>query len=456
MTGYFAGEIGEKLCDAYMGGIVWTRMKIKNGDDLGITPLRKDALAIAEAGLQAIDTAEVIRKHVAYADGVLTVRGERVTLADGGRLIVAGIGKCAGRAAGELERILGDAITTGFIIAIGEALELKKITVRQGTHPLPSRENVDASKELVGMLSELHENDLVIFLVTGGGSTLLCLPDDGDYEREAKMFKAFMHSGAPIQDINTARKHMSRVRGGFLAKAMYPARVISLIFNDVPGSDDIGFIASGPTVKDTTTIGDAEAVLERYKILDACKLTGCGLMETPKDDKYFERVTNIVAVSNVTALRAMKEKAEELGYKAEIADTKIAGEARGVGRVIGERLAEVPAGTALLWGGETTVTVRNPEGKGGRNQELVLGALGAITPRTLVLSVASDGRDNTELGGALCDTMVKEKAEELRISFSDALQENQSYEFSKATGNYLDTGETGSNISDLILGITQQ
>ena len=429
-------------------------MKIKNFDSLAVTAARKAALEIVEAGLEAIDTERVIRETVSLSDDVLTIDGERIPLGGIGKIIVAGVGKCAARAAGELEEILGNRLSGGLIIAVGETQPLAKIKTYRGTHPFPSGENVQASRALLESFAGMEEKDLVIFLVSGGGSTLLCLPDDGNWQRESLILGAFMNSGAPIQDINTVRKHMSRVRGGFLAQAMYPARVVSLIFNDVPKSDDIGFIASGPTVKDATTVGDAQMILEKYKILMACNLDGCGLLETPKDDKYFDRVKNIVVVSNKTALDAMKRVGEQKGYKTEIVDAKIAGEAHDVGRVIADRMASAPPHTIHLWGGETTVTVHE-SGTGGRNQELVIGALATIPDDALLIAVASDGRDNTDIGGALCDKIVRGKASELGLNPQQALDENQSYRFWKTLGEYLDIGETGSNVSDLIIAIKE-
>lgn len=420
---------------------------------MAVTDSRKSALEVAEAGFQAIDTGRVIRETVSLADDKLAIDGEHIPLRDVGKIIVAGVGKCAARAAAGLERILGDRLSGGLVITIGEVPRFRKIRNYPGTHPFPSEKNVKASMALLKLLSGLEKKDLVIFLVTGGGSTLLCLPDDGNWQRESLIFNAFMNSGAPIQDINTVRKHISRVRGGFLAEAMYPARVISLIFNDVPGSDDIGFIASGPTAKDTTTVEDAQAILDKYKILSECNLDGCDLLETPKDDKYFERVKNVVVVSNMTALLAMKNVGERLGYKTEIVDAKVSGEAHDVGRIIADRAANAPPRSILLWGGETTVTIHNKSGNGGRLQEFAIGALAAVPDNVLLTAVASDGRDNTDIGGVLCDKIVKDKVTELGLNPQQALDKNNSYRFWKTLGSCLDIGETGSNVSDLIIAI---
>ena len=429
-------------------------MKIKNLTQLAQTPLRRAALNIVEAGLHAIDTEEVVRNTVRREGDELVIDGERIPLKGPGRLLVAGVGKCAARAAAELEHILGDQLHAGLIIAVGEVPPMRKITVHHGTHPFPSLVNMEASQALLKFCSGLAEDDTVIFLVTGGGSTLLCLPDDGNWQRESLLFGAFMHAGAPIQDINTVRKHMSRVRGGFLAQAMYPARVVSLIFNDVPGSDDIGFIASGPTVKDTTTEEQAAETLAKYNILKSCGLEGCGLMETPKDDKYFARVKNIVVVSNTIALQAMAEAARKEGYAPEVRDAKLAGEARDIGKRIAEELGRSAPKTALLYGGETTVTVRG-SGKGGRNQEVVLAALAAMPKDGVLIAAASDGRDNSDFGGALCDILTTGRVGTLNISPEEHLAKSASYDFWNAVGDYLLMGDTGSNVSDLIIALRE-
>lgn len=427
-------------------------MKIKNFIALAKTPLRRVALDIVEEGLQAIDTERIIRGAVRIEKNTLFAAGEEIPLASIGRIFVAGIGKCAARAAGELERILGKHLEAGFIIVPGEVPALARTTVYHGTHPYPSVQNIAAAKALLEFLSGRAENDLVIFVATGGGSTLLCLPEDENWERESLIFTTFTKSGAPIEEINTVRKHMSRARGGFLAKAMYPARVVSLVMSDVPGSDDIGFIASGPTVKDTTTVEDAARILEKYAVLQACGIKGCGLMETPKEDMYFERVKNIVVVSNATALDAMAEAARRNGFTADIRDRRFSGEARDLGTRIADELLHAAPRTALIYGGETTVTIR-VAGKGGRNQEVALGALIALPDKGLIIAAASDGRDNTDFGGGLCDILTRDRAQELACDPIANLEANRSYDFFQSVGDYLTMGDTGSNVSDLIVAL---
>lgn len=426
-------------------------MKIKNFEELAVTGARRSALEIAEAGLEAIDTCKVIKDNVSIVGKSLLVKGETFSLEGVRRLLVVGAGKCSLDAAATLEEMLGNLITGGLVIDVRQG-KLKKIQAYQGTHPLPTDKNIEATKKLVELLSDLSKNDLVIFIVSGGGSTLLYLPDDQGTKEESAIVSSLMKTGATIQELNTVRKHLSLARGGYLAKYAYPAQVVSLIFSDVP-TDDVDFIASGPTVKDTTTVGEAEAVLDKYNVLKICGLERRGLIETPKDDKYFERVKNVVVVSNKTALEAMELKAKELGFKTKVCTACLTGEAREVGLRIVEELKRAAHKTVMLYGGETTVTVLH-NGKGGRNQELALSALRRAGPSQTLVTVASDGRDNTDFAGAICDILTKEKAAELNLDVERYLDENQSYEFWNKAGGYLLTGDTGSNVSDLIIAIS--
>jgi glycerate 2-kinase len=304
------------------------------------------------------------------------------------------------------------------------------------------------------MLDSLRKNDLVIIIVSGGGSTLLCLPEaGGTCVEEGLVLQQLFLAGANIQDINTIRKHLSFARGGFLAKHAYPAQVISLIFSDVPGND-FEYIASGPTIKDTSTVDDADAILAKYGILKACGLQRCGLIETPKEDKYFERVQNILLVSNDLALKAMAEKAAALGYAPTICTNSLTGEAREVGVKVAKELHASSRRVARLYGGETTVTVRH-SGKGGRSQELALSAMAEIKPEEIIIAFATDGRDNTDAAGAICDTMIKERAMKLGLDPKIHLETNSSYDFFEKTGGHIMTGYTGSNVSDLLIALKE-
>lgn len=426
-------------------------MKIGNYDTLATTPLRKAALEIAASGYDAIDTKSAVRANVRVEDGALRVRDRSYALSSFKRIFVAGVGKCAVEAAEALEEILGERIEAGAIVDVKTSDRLTRIRPYVGTHPLPSKPNVEAASHIVELLKSAEADDLVIFIVSGGGSTLLCLPEDAGCDEEAGIFTALTRQGASISEINTVRKHLSLARGGHLAKYIHPATGVALVFSDVPG-DDLQFIASGPTVKDETTVEDAERILAKYDVLRVCGIDRCGLVETPKEDKYFEHIENVLVVSNAIALDRMAATAADLGYIPRILGSQLTGEAREVAVRVADQLHAAPTGTVLLAGGETTVTVTHP-GKGGRNLEFALAALPHVAEGELILPFASDGHDNTDLAGAIADGVTLKHAAEQGLDPARSLAENASYDFFTRSGDYLSTGNTGSNVSDLLIGI---
>lgn len=426
--------------------------RIQNSEALTTNVLRADALAIAEAGYAAIDTGEALRRKLHLVQDELHI-GDTVYPLAGRKIFFVGIGKCALDAAEAIETLLGDTLTAGIALDVASTKErhLTKIETFIGTHPLPSEVNVQATKRIMEFLSGRTENDLVIMLISGGGSTLLCSPvSPMTCVEESTLFSEFSAHGASIQDINTVRKHISRARGGGLAAAAFPAEIISLIISDVPGND-ISSIASGPTVLDTSTIADAEAILTKYDIPAAKNIE---FLETPKESKYFEHVTNILFVTSEDALTAMQGEATQRGYTTEIPDHCFTGEARDVAQRVIERLHGAPANTALLYAGESTVTLGKQEaGAGGRNQELALAALIGLRDDELVLPFASDGHDNTDHAGAIADANTRVHAHAKNLSIETYLDEHRSYDFFTTTDDALSTGYTGSNVSDLIIAL---
>ena len=428
-------------------------MRIANHASLAGTRLRADALAIAEAGLEAIDTAAAVRRAVRWSGTALSV-GDLTVPAGPGRLLLVAVGKCASVAAAALREILGGRLDGGIVLDVDAAAprDLAPLTWLAGTHPLPSPANVAATRRIVALLEQAGHDDLVVGVVSGGGSTLLCLPPDGaSPEAERAVLEALVQAGATIGEINTVRKHSSLARGGQLARYAYPARVVALIFSDVPGgSPDL--IASGPTVRDPSTVRDAEAVLRRYGLPAAAGLAPLPLVETPKAERFFERVEHRIVVSNELALRAMAGAAAQLGYAATVVTATLAGEAREAGeRMVGDLDAAAP-GTALLYGGETTVTVTG-RGRGGRNLEAALSALRSIGDARVVLTLASDGRDNGQFAGALADAPGREHARRLGLDLDARLADHDSYGFFERAGDYLLTGATGANVADLIVAL---
>ncbi|MFH0712680.1 MAG: DUF4147 domain-containing protein [Candidatus Jorgensenbacteria bacterium] len=438
-------------------------MKIKNSKALAVSPTRERLLQIAEAGLEAIDTERVVAEKIGLRGNELKIGDRFFDLEQGKRIFVVGVGKCSLEAAGALQKVLKDKITDGVVIDLRKG-KLEKIRTFSGTHPLPTEENVSATKEVIKLLEKSEKDDLIIFLISGGGSTLLCQPKEHTCAAEAELIKCLYSGGATIEEVNTVRKHISLARGGNLAKYAYPSEVVALIFSDVPGND-LSFVASGPTVPDATTVGDAERILTKYKAWENCGISQNSLIETPKEKKYFERVSNILFVSNKIALEAMAAEAEKLGYAPAIRSSNLQGEASEVGKNLVEELHRAASGMILLYGGETTVVLwqggppqwgeARPTGLGGRNQELALSALRFIESGEAVVALASDGEDNTDMAGAICDKITREKAKEKGLKPEKYLEEHDSYNFFAASGDQISTGKTGSNVSDLIIALKE-
>ena len=423
----------------------------RNAPTLSRTPLRAAALAMLTAGLHAIRTPEAVRRTVAAEAHGVRVAGRRYTQGDFDRLLVVGVGKCALEAAWALEEILGDRIDDGVVVDVRcDSGRLTRIRACAGTHPFPSSDNVAYTKELLALLDGAGERDLVIAIISGGGSTLLCQPATHTCEEEELLVRELFRRGAAIGDLNVVRKHLSYARGGNMAARAYPARVAALIFSDVPG-DDLGTIASGPTVRDPTTKEDARRVLERFAPQLAARFAP-HLLETPKDAALFSRTHNTLVVSNRIALAAMRAKALQLGYAAEIASCALEGEAEEAARAITRALHRTEPRTALFYGGETTVTLRGA-GAGGRNQHLALCALSHLREDELLLACASDGRDNGPYAGALADADTKHRAQEAGLVAEEYRARCDSTSFFSQLEDVLETGYTGSNVADLIIAL---
>lgn len=421
-----------------MGGV------IRNLKTLATTPAREKLLAILEAGYEAIDIQRVIKQTVERRGSEVRLAHEVINTALFDRLLLAGFGKASAAAMAGIEEILGDLVTGGVVIDVKPPEKsLGKVNFFAGTHPLPSEKNHEATRALVKMLEEAGERDLIIMFISGGGSALLCLPDEITCEEEVVITELLTHKGAAIQELNTVRKHISRVRGGNLARYAYPASVLALIVSDVPGND-ISVIASGPTVLDMTTVTDAEAVLKRYGLEGKVKLA-----ETPKKPRYFEKVRNIVILENTAALRGMEQRARTLGLFPIICTDCLRGEARTAARIL---LANIAPGQAMLAAGETIVKVTG-QGEGGRNKEFVLGALEYLAEHDVIASVASDGWDNGESAGAIADFSTLQQAAALGLKPADFLNNNDSQNFFKQVGGLILTGRLNSNVSDFMAAL---
>jgi glycerate-2-kinase len=413
---------------------------IKNYDALASGKSRQDILAIANAGLEAIDTAAVIKNQIKLDGQKLTIKDQVFDLTKFKRIKVIGFGKVSCKAALAMEEVLGKLIDSGVVIGLAPvACEI--IKTYEGTHPQPSDQNVEISEQIMLASRDANEDDLVIVLVSGGGSALLCWPKT-ECDQGQILYHQFLKAGGTIEELNIIRKHISLLKGGGLAKMLYPATVIGLIFSDVPG-DDYTTIASGPTYFDPTTVADAKALIKKYN------LTEFDLAETPKDEKLFDKVHNIPLVSNNTALEAMSQKATSLGYKAKVVSNQLYDPAERIIPLLQQSADELPA--CLVAGGEMKLIVPVSNGTGGRNQHLAMEALKTIQDNETFLFLASDGADNSDCAGAIVDSEFKQKLQALNLNLGDYLNRFDGYNLGKALGNQIFTGPTEANVSDLFI-----
>lgn len=423
-------------------------MIIKNFQSLAITDERKILLELLEVGLKAIDYKTELKK-IGLDSGKIITDSYEYFLDDFKRIYIIGFGKGSSFIAYEIFKNLKEKyqINGCFVIDFKyEEFEDKNFVFFEGTHPLLSENNFKATKYILDYLTreKLTEDDLVIVVICGGGSSMFVFPAKISLEEKIDLTKKLLTCGANIEKINIVRKHLSLVKGGGLAGFLYPARVISFIVSDVPG-DDISFVASGPTCFDSTTKQDALDILKYYKIeLDEDKL-----IETPKDPKIFAKVDNFLFLNNQKVLNAILKKAKEMNLKAKICESSVNCSTEKLTNRIFEDLKE--SYDLFIYGGETTVQVKKP-GKGGRNQDLVLRVLEKMDSKELtILAFNTDGWDNTEFGGAIGDRNTIKKAQELNFPISEAIEENKSFEFFQKTGDGILTGRLPINVSDVIL-----
>ncbi|MGF7177173.1 glycerate kinase type-2 family protein [Azospirillum doebereinerae] len=378
-----------------------------------------------------------------------------------GRTVVIGAGKAAAAMAKTVEDHWPGPLTGLVVTRYDHELPTERIEVVQASHPVPDAAGQDAAKRILEMVQGLTADDLVLCLISGGGSALLALPAPGvSLDDKRAVAKALLKSGADIAEMNCVRKHLSAIKGGRLAAAAHPARVVSLLVSDVPG-DDPSVIASGPTVPDPTSFADARAILAKYGIAPppsvAVHLERAD-DETPKpgDPRLAGAVTTIIATPQ-DALDAAAAVARDRGFTPVVLGDAIEGEARdvakvhaGIARQIARRNQPVPAPAVILSGGETTVTVRG-NGRGGRNVEFLLALAVALDGHPGIFAAAfdTDGIDGTEdNAGALLRPDTLARAAALGLDAKAYLADNDGYSFFKALGDLVVTGPTRTNVND--------
>jgi pyruvate, water dikinase len=428
---------------------------IVNKKDIETTPLRRDALSIAEAGYSAIETKNVIEESIIFHKDTLTISGKVYAIKKYERIFCIALGKCAYDAGHSVENVLGKRLDGGIVYDIQEEKKaFSKMKYLKGTHPYASVQNSAHSKEVCAFLENTTEKDFIIFIISGGSSALLTYPKYHTAREEIDLIHYLFKAGATIYELNIIRKHCSLARGGHLAFYAQKSDAVSLIFSDVP-NDDIYTIASGPTVYDSSTLDDALSVFRKYKA-HRSGFKEEYFFETPKEKKIFQKMRIVLSLTNKKALTSMAEHAEKLGYRPLIRDTALIGEAEKVGTLIAEELHMAKEGTALLYGGETTVKIKQKSGisgKGGRNQEVSLSALRSLKNDELVLSLASDGFDNTPYAGGIADKETKKEAEKKFLDIENYLNQHNSHSFFHTLRQGVETGYTGSNIADFIIAL---
>lgn len=428
--------------------------------------LVEDAIAIFEAGVRAVDPERLVRA---------ALEGGRVDVAEGRTALVA-IGKAAAPMLRGLAGHVAPSALDGALVVVPGTGSGPPATESgsgrrgrrrvRGGHPLPDEGSRRAGGVLRDVASELGADDLLVLLLSGGGSALVCLPPEGVALEEVRTVTAsLLASGATIDEMNSVRKHLDELKGGGLARLASPARVEALVLSDVPG-DRLDVIASGPVSPDPTTFADAIDVLRRRSLWSDLphgvrRHLRAGLdgkvAETPGEgDPCFERVSARIVGSGSTAARAAAREAERRGYDVRLGRESIRGEARDVGRTLArEALAAVERPTAWIHAGETTVTVRGG-GTGGRNQEVALAAALALegTRGRVVLSAGTDGVDGpTDAAGAVADGGAVGRGRAGGVEAERALRDNDSHHFFDVAGGLVRTGPTGTNVADLMVGL---
>jgi glycerate 2-kinase len=436
---------------------------------VSLTQLREHAREIFAAGVKSADPFAAVQKTLTVENNWLRVADRIYDLSRIENIFIAGAGKACAPMARAAEEALKRRISGGIIVVnYGHRLQLDKINTIEAGHPIPDQAGLDGAGQIIELASRCGENDLFLFLISGGGSALLPVPADGlTLDDKKRTTEALLNCGATIQEVNAVRKHISKIKGGRLAQLAAPARLIALILSDII-HDPLESIASGPTVPDNSTYGDCLEIFRRY---DLCRQVPGAVVEflqrgaeghiaeTPKrSDPAFLITQNVIVGNNAQALAAAQQRATALGYRTSILTDAISGESRDAARahsaVIKETVRRNKLGSSracLLSGGETTVTVRG-DGMGGRNQEFCLAAAMEVEGMegVVILSGGTDGTDGpTDAAGGIVDGLTLDRGRDKNLDAADYLARNDSYHFLRATGDLLITGATLTNVMDL-------
>lgn len=442
---------------------------IKNGKTELARKARTLALQSLECALKAVDPKHLLKTKLLLKNSCLRVDNFSFDLTKFRNVYVVGGGKASGAMAEALEDTLGKHIAGGIVnVPYGTRHKSRVIRIHEANHPIPDKAGMEGTMRMMQIAEQAEKDDLLICLISGGGSSLMPLPREGvSLEDKRSVTNALLKSGAAIREVNTVRKHLSAFKGGWLAKKAYSVTVLNLILSDVTG-DPLDSIASGPTVPDSSTFADAKKVLEKHGLWKTApssvrKILSDGveghIAETPKPgDPAFERVSNVVVGNNRTASQAAVECLKREGLNTLLLADTLEGEARRAGKALGRYACEIassgkplPKPVGIVAGGETTVAVTG-KGSGGRNQELALSAAPQLNGVAVcaVASLSTDGVDGpTDAAGAIVDGNTLARAAGLGLKPEEFLANNDSYRFFSELGDLIFTGQTGTNVNDI-------
>jgi glycerate 2-kinase len=437
-----------------------------------LVDLRASVSHLQRAALAAVDPAEAVYRFVSRVGDRLLIDRQAYALRNFDHIYLVGAGKAAMPMAEAIGEVLGDRLSGGVIITKYQHIDRSlpdQLRVHEAGHPVPDEQGVAATRDLAALLKQVTSRDLIFCVISGGGSALLTLPAEGialaDLQATTQLL---LRAGATIQQINTIRKHLDTIKGGGLARLAHSAPIVSLILSDVIG-DDLSVIASGPTVPDPSTFAEAWRVIEQFDLADQLPVSvrarlkrgvSGEIPDTPKPgEPLFDRVQTVIIGSNAQAAQAAEKAAQQLGFNTLLLSTQVQGEAREVAKVaaaIAKEIAlynrPIPKPACLIFGGETTVTLKG-NGLGGRNQEMALACALAIEglPNTLIAALGTDGTDGpTDAAGAIATGETVGRAKAIGLEAQAYLANNDAYHFFQALGDLIITGPTGTNVNDLL------
>jgi glycerate 2-kinase len=441
---------------------------------MDIDKTRQHALEIYKEAVEAANPKKCVLDYLSLEDEVLTIESKPYDLKEFDSIYAIAFGKAASAMAEGVEEVLGNRLSGGMVISNSQPeRKFNKLGFHLCGHPVPDERSILAANDVMSILGTAGEKDLVIFLISGGGSAVLSMPSPGlTLDDTRKATEALLRSGVDKNGLNAVRKHISQIKGGGLLKKALPARVVTLILSNVV-SDKLDAIASGPTVPDSTTYEDAWRVIEALGIEhqlppqvvvhleDGRKGE---LAETLKEGEFDpELVQTLIVGSNIKSLIAAQKKAAEFGYNTLMLSSQISGEAKEAAKVIAgiafdiER-SDIPVQkpSCIIFGGETTVTVHSM-GKGGRSTETALSFCMEIIDHNIVgLFCDTDGVDGPiDAAGAICDGQSRLNARKINVSAREHLAQNNSYDFFDKLGDLIITGPTGTNVMDIGIVIVE-